>query len=192
MSEPPVQTRQLTRAEYDGLIEAGFFQPEDRVELLGGVLVVKEPQGGPHYTATRLVEEALRRVFGAGWDVRGQGPVALDDESEPEPDVAVVRGSIRDYRDHHPALPVLIVEIAYSSLDRDRGRKGSLYARAGLAEYWILDLVGRRLEVYRGPGADAAAAFGWRYRDLTILTADASVTPLAAPGQSIRVADLLP
>ena len=92
-----------------------------------------------------------------------QGPVALDDESEPEPDVAVVPGQWDDYSDAHPARPVLVVEVADSRLSFDQKHKGSLYARAHLADYWILNLVDRVLEVYRQPAPSITAAFGWDY-----------------------------
>ena len=190
--EYPLRTRQWTRAEYDRLIEIGVFPPGDPVELLGGELIVAEPQSSPHYTAIRLVEDALRRAFGADWQIRTQGPIALDDESEPEPDVAVAAGSVRDYSREHPARPVLVVEVSVSSLPLDRSHKGSLYARAGLADYWIVNLVSRVLEVYREPVADAAAAFGWRYGSTRTLGADAAVAPLAAPDTLVPVADLLP
>jgi hypothetical protein len=102
----PVRTHRWTRAAYDRLIEVGVFQPGDPVELLGGELVVAEPQSSPHYTAICLVEEALRASFGTGWVIRTQGPIALDDESEPEPDIAVAQGGVRDYSREHPAHPV--------------------------------------------------------------------------------------
>jgi len=190
--DSPVRTRQWTRAEYDRLIEIGVFRPGDPVELLGGELVVAEPQSSPHYTAIGLVEEALHAAFGAGWLIRQQGPIALDDQSEPEPDVAVARGTLRDYSHEHPARPVLVVEVAVSSLALDRQHKGSLYARAGLEDYWILNLVDRVLEVYRQPVADTAAAFGWRYGSRQTLEADGTIAPLAALDAAVRVADLLP
>jgi Uma2 family endonuclease len=123
--------------------------------------------------------------------VRGQGPLALDEESEPEPDLAVVPGSFRDYRSAHPSRPALVVEVAESSLLLDREHKGSLYARAGLADYWIVNLSERRLEIYREPAPDAGAAFGWRYRSVIVPEADAWVSPLARPSARVRVADLL-
>ena len=187
-----IQTHRWTRAEYDRLIEVGVFQPRDPVELLGGQLVVAEPQSGPHYTAIGLIEDALRAALGPGWLVRSQGPIALDDESEPEPDIAVVPGTRRDYGPDHPSRPVLVVEVAASSFYLDRKHKGSLYARAGLIDYWILDLAHRRLEVYRDPGPDAAAPFGWRYTAVEHVGADATVAPLAAPDAHVRVSDLLP
>jgi Uma2 family endonuclease len=192
MTTYPVRTRRWTRAEYDRLIEVGFFQPGEPVELLGGELIVGEPQGSRHYTTICLVEEILRAAFGPGWVIRAQGPVALDDESEPEPDLAVVRGSVRDYSGEHPSRPVLVVEVSESSLSLDRERKGSLYARAGLDEYWIVNLVDRTLEIYRHPVADPSAPFGWRYGSREVLGADASATPLAAPGASVAVGALLP
>jgi Uma2 family endonuclease len=163
-----------------------------RVELLGGQLIVAEPQGSDHFAALRAVEEALRAAFGPGWEVRGQGPLALDDESEPEPDVAVVPGSFRDYRHHHPSRAVLVVEVSEASLALDREHKGSLYARAGVADYWIVNLVDRGLEVRRDPVEDPTASFGWRYRAVTRLGRARSIAPLVLPDASIRVSDLLP
>jgi Uma2 family endonuclease len=185
-------TKRWTRLEYDRLIENGVFGPEDRIELLGGALVVREPQGSPHAMGIRMAEEALRRVFAAGWDVRGQLPVALDDDSEPEPDISVVPGSFRDYRHGHPPRAVLIVEVAESSLSLDRALKGSLYARARVPEYWIVNLVDRALEVHRDPVADAAARYGWRYTTVATLRPGDTVTPLSAPDSPISVGDLLP
>jgi len=185
------QTRRWKRIEYERLIESGFFQPGDPVELVGGQLIVAEPQGSAHFAAIRAVEETLRAAFGPGWEVRTQGPLALDEESEPEPDVAVVPGSFRDYLGGHPSRPALVVEASESSLALDREHKGSLYARAGIADYWIVNLVDGALEVYRGPSPDPAATFGWRYGSTEALGREASVSPLSLPGVQLRVADLL-
>ncbi len=143
-------------------------------------------------TAIGLTDEALRAAFGSGWHVRSQGPIALDDESEPEPDIAVVSGSRRDYAAAHPTQPVLLVEVADSSLSFDRRRKGSLYARARVPEYWIVNLIDRVLEVHRNPQPAAGAVFGWRYAQIRRLSPDETVTPLGAPEARILVADLLP
>jgi Uma2 family endonuclease len=191
MAAHDVKTRRWTRAEYERLIELGIFAPEERIELIGGDLMVAEPQSAWHYTAIRKVARTLGTVFGPEWDVRTQGPMALDDESEPEPDVAVVSGAIEDYRDAHPSRSVLMVEVSESSLRTDRKRKGSLYARAGLTDYWVLNLVDRVLEVYRQPIPDEAALFGWRYAQCDVLRVGAAVTPLAASSVRIEVADLL-
>jgi Uma2 family endonuclease len=187
-----VHARKWTRAEYDRLVDAEILGPEDRIELLGGAMICKEPQDSPHATGIRLVQRALSGVFGPGWDVRPHMPVALDNESEPEPDVAVVPGDARDYRDAHPARPALVVEVALSRLRFDREHKGSLYARAGLGDYWIVNIPDRRLEVYRGPLPDAAAPFGWRYGTALTLGPEERVAPLAAAGAAVLVADLLP
>ncbi len=187
-----LRTRRWKRVEYERLIEAGFFQPGDRVELLDGQMIVAEPQGSRHFTAIMVAEEALRAAFGAGWHVRTQGPLALDDESEPEPDLAVVRGSVRRYTAAHPSDPVLVVEVAEASLLLDRDYKGSLYARAGIADYWIVNVVDGLVEVHREPAEDATAAFAWRYRSVEVQTRDAFVAPLARPDVPVRVADLLP
>jgi Uma2 family endonuclease len=192
MARVEIKTRRWKRVEYERLIESGFFQPGDPIELVGGQLIVAEPQGSYHFSAVQAAEEAIRTAFGQGWQVRGQGPIALDEESEPEPDVAVVPGSFRDYVAGHPSRPVLVIEVSESSLALDREYKGSLYARAGLADYWIVNLVDRVLEVYRGPVADPAAAFGWRYRSVVMMVLEAAVSPLAVPGATIRVADLFP
>jgi Uma2 family endonuclease len=131
-------------------------------------------------------------AFGPGWEVRTEGPIGLDDDSEPEPDVAVVPGGPDDYSRAHPSRPALTVEVAESSLAVDRGHKGSLYARAGVGDYWVLNLVDRFLEVYREPAPDSAAPFGWRYARREVFDASACVTPLAAPESSIPVSRLLP
>jgi hypothetical protein len=191
MDHAAINARRWKRIEYDRLIESGFFRSGDRVELLGGQLIVAEPQGSRHFAALRAAEEALRAAFGRGAEVRGRGPLALDDESEPEPDLAVVPGSFRDYQTAHPSRPVLVVEISETGLAFDREHKGSLYARAGLADYWILNLPERALEVYRDPEPDPAAPLGWRYRSVTVLGPGASIAPLALPGRRIAVANLL-
>ncbi len=187
------RTRRWTRAEYDRLIDTGVFQPGERLELLAGQLVVREPQGTPHATGIRLVTRALREVFGQdGWMVDMQLPVALDEESEPEPDVTVTAGSPRDFLPSHPARPVLVVEVAESSLALDREEKGSLYARARVPEYWILNLRDRLLEVHREPHPDPSSPHGWSYRSHQSLAAGEHVTPSAAPTARIAVANLLP
>jgi Uma2 family endonuclease len=191
MSEPAVRTRRWSRVEYDKLIETGFLGPGDKIELLGGQLCVSEPQNSPHARAISLGLEAIQRALAPGWHVRVQLPIALDDESEPEPDLAVVSGGPRDYADH-PSRPALVVEIADSSLALDREHKGSLYARARLPEYWIVNLEDRVLEVHREPAPDAEAQYGWAFRVALTLGPDEHVTPLAAPSARILVADFLP
>jgi len=191
VAQAPLTLRRWTRAEYDRLVQLGVFEGEP-LELIGGELVVAEPQYPYHSSGISVAEYAIRAVLPLGWMVRTQAPVSLDDESEPEPDLVVVPGSPRDYRREHPARPVLAVEVAESSLAFDRKRKGSLYARAGLADYWIVNLVDRILEVYRDPAPDRSAIYGWGYGSVTTLAPPAVVTLLAFPSVEIAVADLLP
>jgi len=137
-----------------------------------------------------LTAKALERAFGKGWFIQTQSPIILDDRSEPEPDVCVVRGSPRDYVMAHPSHPELIVEVAQSGLHLARGRKAAAYARAGIADYWILNLVDRVLEVYREP--TGLASRRWGYASIESRRADAMMSSLAPLGASIGVADLLP
>ena len=181
-----------TRSQYARLIDRGVLDEDTPIELLDGLLIVKEPQSSPHRTAVLLVAKALERAFGEGWFVQVQSPIGLDDRSEPEPDISVVRGSPRDYTYAHPARPALIVEVALSGLGIARGRKATAYARGGIADYWIVNLVDRVLEVHREPARPGPAQRRWGYAAVDALGADAIVVPLAAPGAPIAVADLLP
>jgi Uma2 family endonuclease len=189
--EPEPTTRRWRRVEYDRLVGLGMFVGE-RLELLDGRLVVREPQGSPHAAIVTHIGRVLATAVGAGWHARLHAPLALDEESEPEPDVAVVSGEPRDYVAAHPATSALVVEVADSSLRLDRRLKGSLYARARLPEYWIVNLVDGAIEVHRDPQPATGAARGWAYRSVEILRPPAIVAPLVAPGARIPVRDLLP
>ena len=191
VGEPTIRTRRWTRREYDRLIELGVLHEDEPIELLAGRLVVREPQRTPHAMATQLAAETLRTAFGAGWSVRVQLPLALDAESEPEPDVAVVRGTPRDYPREHPTAPVLVVEIAHDSLRADRTLKARLYARANVGDYWSVNLVDHVLEVHRSPTAPRPGRRA-AYVDVRRLHPSESIAPLAAPAAQIVVADLLP
>jgi Uma2 family endonuclease len=191
MTEPQLTLKRWKRAQYDRCVELGAFD-NDPVELIDGQLVVAEPKGTYHTSALSMAEYALRAVLPAGWIVRTQAPLSLDDESEPEPDLAVVPGRPADYRHAHPARPMLVIEVAESSLAFDREHKGSLYARAEIQDYWIVDLVDRVLEIYRDPGPDVSAIYGWRYRSITTLAPPDVVVPLAFPEARVALADLLP
>jgi len=181
---PLSKTRRWTRVEYERLIELGVFQPGERLELLDGLLVVREPHGSRHAAAIRRVLAALRRALGDAWQIDSQLPIALDADSEPEPDVAVVPHERGAYRDAHPSRPALIVEVADS--------KASLYARARVPEYWIVDLVHDAIDVHREPEPAPGVSHGWRYRSVETLRVPAAVTPLVTPDHPIPVADLLP
>ena len=148
----------LSRVEYDRAARAGAFEPDAKLELIDGNLHAMTPEGTAHTTGMHLVADCLRQVFGSGFFVRIQNPLAVDDYSEPEPDVAVVTGTVRDYRDAHPTSAVLVVEVSDESLHHDRTVKQRLYARARIPEYWILAIPDARLEVYRDRVKTATAA----------------------------------
>ena len=174
------------------MVKKGIFDSDDKVELLDGLLVVKEPQSSLHSSALLAAHAALVRAFGRGYTVRPGLPVALDDYSEPEPDLAVVPGGPWTHRKGHPAKPLLAVEVALSSRSRVRLLKGGLYARAGITDYWVVNLMDEVLEVYRQPSKAPSRRFGWKYGSVKLLKRGATVTPLATPRAKIRVADLLP
>jgi len=180
------------REQYDRLIQQGVLHENEPVELVGGQLMVSEPQGSQHAVAVSLAARALGQAFGSGWYVMTQLPVALDEESEPEPDATVVAGDPRDYRQQHPSRPALVVEVSESSLLFDRQHKGSLYARAGVSDYWIVNLIDRVLEVHRVPIPAPGAPFGWAFREMQQLGSGRSSSPLAVPSDRVAVADLLP
>jgi Uma2 family endonuclease len=164
---------------------AGCFGADERVELIEGVVYDMSPQSSFHASAVTGVQEALRPVFSQGYTLRIQMPLGLAADSAPEPDVAVVTGSRHDYRTAHPTSAILVVEVADASLAHDRLRKALLYARAGIPEYWIVDLVRGALEVHRSPSPEG-------YRSRTVLGSSDTVSPLARPEISLRVVDLLP
>src|SRR5438046_10339118 len=150
-----------SRREYARLIDHHFLDEDDPIELLDGLLLVKEPQHSAHRTAVLLVAKAVERAFGEGWFVQTQSPIVLGARSEPEPDVCVVRGSPRDYVDAHPTPPALGVVVARSGLRLARGRKAAAYARARIADYWIVNLVDRVLEAHREPARPGPARRHW-------------------------------
>lgn len=187
--EAPVH--QWTRSEYYKMAEAGFFAGK-HVELIEGQVIDMSLMGSLHRTSVLLTGEALRQIFHEGYFVSTQCPMDFGDISEPEPDVTVIAGQVRDYTDAHPATAVLIVEVADTSLRYDRTVKASLYARAGIAEYWLLNLQERQLEVYRTPQADPTQVFAYGYAEVRTYHAAESVVPLALPQVPVAVAALLP
>ncbi len=166
MRDQGLGTRQLTRVEYEHLIETGFFEP-----------------------TVSLVADALRAAFGSGWYITIQLPLALDDESEP--DVAVVPGTAREYWDAHPSRPVLVVEVTDSSVALDREHKTSLYARSGVPDCWIVSINEGALEIHRQPVPAPDAPYRWGYAEVQRLGRGATVSPAVIPTDAIRVADLL-
>jgi Uma2 family endonuclease len=185
------EDRRWSRAEYYKMAELGLFHGQ-RVELIEGRIVEMPALTPPHSTATKKTERSLEAAFGPGFHARIQGPLSLGTSSDPEPDVAIVPGEARDYLAGHPTSALLVVEVSESTLRYDQEDKGSLYAAAGLQDYWIVNLVDRQLEVYRNPIPAPAEPHGHVYDDVVFLGPSDVVTPLAAPHARIAVADLLP
>lgn len=185
-----LQAQRWTKTEYYQMAELGLFD-ELRVELIDGEVFHRPSPGPRECVSLACVDKALRLPFGEGFWNRLQSPLDLGPASEPQPDLAVVPGKPRDYKDH-PTTALLVVEVSESSLVYDRNRKASLYARSNLADYWIVNLVDRQLEVHRNPVADASQPHGFRYANVTVFGPSDSVSPLAAPSAQVAVADLLP
>lgn len=180
-----VEAHHWTREEYERLVEAGAFEGW-KIELVEGVLYDMMAQGPAHSSAVRkLLRELLAVASDKGLDVRPQMPLAVSDDSLPEPDIAVVPADPDDYARSNPDEAVLVVEVAQSSLDYDRSVKQRAYSLAGIPEYWILNLASWQLEVYRDPAGD-------RYGSRIVLTLADEVSPRFAPEASIRISKLLP
>lgn len=142
--------------QYHAMIRAGILTEDDPVELLEGWLVTTMPKNPPHSVVTQLTREALAPILPSGWYVDAQEPITTAD-SEPEPDVVVVRGDRRQYLNRHPGPQdvALVIEVADSTLQRDRVLKKRLYAAAGIPVYWIVNLLDNQCEVYTEPSGPA-------------------------------------
>jgi Uma2 family endonuclease len=160
----------LSVTHYHSMIASGILTEDDQIELLEGLLIAKMPKNPQHSLSTKLLRDALEKIVPVGWYVDSQEPITLDD-SEPEPDVMVVCGSVRDYSDRHPAAKdlELVIEVSSSTLERDRTLKQRIYARAGIPIYWILNLGDRQLEVYTQPTES-------RYEQCQVITDTESVS----------------
>lgn len=185
------QVRAWTRHDYHTMAQAGLFK-QQRVELIEGSVIEMSPMGSVHATTVALAGYALEAAFGAGYFVRWQMPLALGEFSEPEPDIAVIAGAIRDYTLVHPATAALLVEVADTSLSYDRTDKANLYAKAQIKDYWIINLVDQQLEVYRDPQPNPTARYQHAYTTHQVLTKIDQVAPLAQPHAIVAVTDLLP
>ena len=179
-------------ALYEELIESESLGPEDRIELIHGVLVRKMSTNAPHSFTTFELATIFVALVGNKWAVRSQSPVVISNDSVPEPDVAIAVGVRRDYNSVKPtaAQMVLVVEVSETSLAFDLGVKLALYAAAKIPEYWVVDLAARRLHVFTLPRGGKKPG----YRRTMVLEADAEV-PLTLRGEafgSIRVTEFLP
>ena len=187
VAEP--RRRRWTREEYYRVADLGLFRGQ-RVELIGGEIVQMPPQRDTHVIGVSLAAKAAAAAFGPGFRVRTQAPLNLDRYDDLEPDLSVVTGSERDYLgSDNRSDALLVAEVSDTTLAFDRGRKARRYARAGIADYWVLNLPDRRLEVYRDPTRRGRR---YAYASVTVFGEADAVAPLAVPKASIRVADLLP
>ncbi len=152
-----------TRESYYRLADSNVLNGE-RVELVGGELIYRSPQKHPHAYVVGVLTGLLVGLYGKTHVVRVQLPLDLSNESQPEPDFAVVTKALHRTSRPHPATADLVIEVSYTSLAYDRDEKGALYATAGIPEYWIVNLVDGQIEVSRNPGPDSLAAFGARYQ----------------------------
>ncbi len=186
---PPEEVFRITVDRYEQMLERGALSEDDRIELLNGVLVTKMPKNPMHSTVTGRCYRALDGLIPPQWHVRKEEPVRIPGYDEPEPDLAVVRGGGDAYEHLHP-LPgdiALIVEVADSSLTRERGEKADIYARAGVPLYWIINLVDRQVEVFSHP-------VGGVYPPATVLRGSDPIELIIADQAVGRIAasDLIP
>lgn len=186
--------RRFTVEEYHRMADSGVLRPDERVELLRGIVHMMSPIGAPPSTSVELIYRQFLKLLPAGFDVSSQRDILFAD-SVPQPDVCVLRGSIRDYAVQKPRASdlVLVIEVAETTLVEDRGVKSNLYAEAGIPEYWIVNLVDKTLEVHRRPVA-ATGEQAARYEAVESFGIEASVAVTIDASQvgSIAVRDILP
>ncbi len=181
-----VLRRRFTLDEYHRMGEAGIFTEDDRVELIDGEVVQMTPIGPRHASCVARLTRLLVRAVGDRAIVWAQNPARVPPDSEPQPDVALLAPRPDFYGSAHPGPNdmLLIIEVSESSLDYDRGVKRSLYARAAIAEFWIVDLKGQAIEICREPA-------GPQYRGTRRAQRGDTLSPQAFPDVTIRVDDIL-
>jgi Uma2 family endonuclease len=189
---PEVPIWRLTVTQYHQMIEAGILTEDDPVELLEGWLVTKMPKNPPHSISTQLTRDVLAKIIPEGWFVTDQEPITTL-TSEPEPDVTVVKGQRRDFRDHHPSPNdvAIVIEVSDSTLQRDRTLKLRLYAKVRIPVYWIINLLERQIEVYSAPTGEGTKAHYEHQHNY----GEGDMVPIMLDGQEIAqivVAHLLP
>jgi Uma2 family endonuclease len=177
--------RRITVGEYHRMIEAGILGENEHVQLLSGTLVAMTPQGRPHARVVQRLNRLLVRAIGDDLEVLTQLPLTLLDESEPEPDLAVVRAEDAQSGEHHPRTALLVVEVAGDSLRLDRQSKAALYAQAGIPEYWIANLAEATVEVHREPDPATGS-----YRARAVVPSGETLVAAAVRGLVIDVGAL--
>lgn len=188
-----VKPYRLTVPQFLEMIDAGIFERDGRVELIGGKLIRMMVEGNPHDNCLSALSEELRAITPAGWIVREDKSLQLDDSSRPEPDIAVVQGPRSKFWDRAPHAneTAMVAEVAESSYTIDRGLKWRSYAAAGLPIYWIANLPARRIEVHSGPSGKGKSA-GYA---TSIIYQESDHVPVVIDGREvgrIAVRDILP
>lgn len=188
-TETTINLRLWTVEEYHRMAEAGIFDEDERVELLEGKIIWMSAIGTAHRSAVGRTNKYLQKLLGdnnKAW-ISIQDPIRLDDYSEPEPDIAVVKIDPLDYADHHPTPNevYLVIEVADTTFKKDCETKGKVYAAAGIIDYWVLDVINRQLHVFREPGENG-------YISEVILKENDSISLLNFANLKINVLDILP
>jgi Uma2 family endonuclease len=188
-SSSSIHLKYWTVQEYHQMSDLGILDPTQRTELIAGQIVIMTSKGTPHVLALRLLATAIENALGdrSAVFVSTQDPIRLDNFSEPEPDLALVKGTILDYAQAHPGAEdiYLVVEVADSTLKQDCEVKDKLYARSSIAEYWVIDIKNRQVHIFRDPTPTG-------YGSQLILTETHSVSPLAFPEAIFSIASILP
>jgi Uma2 family endonuclease len=187
MSEQVEARSGYTVDGYFELVKQGSLQPDDQVELLDGTIVAEPPRDPEHAASTSQIDRVLRGVIGRRAAIRVQLPLVLGPYSAPEPDVAVVPGDEADYSRSHPATALLVVEVAGTTLPKDRLSKSRIYASAGICEYWLVNLQDDCVEVFRQPTPAAHC-----YSATLVADRGDRLSLVAFPDANVAVADLLP
>ena len=177
--------RRFTREEYHRMAEVGILKPTDRVELIRGEIVEMSPPGRRHIAFVINLTRLLVLRLGDRAVVSVQNPVALTEDTEPQPDLAICRNRVVPYKEREPYGEdvVLLIEVADTSLRYDRSTKLRLYAAAGVPEYWLVDCPAESVEVFRTPGVEG-------YRDVSRVAGDRTVTLAAFPDVALRIAEI--
>ena len=187
-TETPVKLRLWTVEEYHRMAEVGILQPEKPVELIAGQIIEKmSPQRSSHAAAITRTNRVLVNLLGEEILIRLQLPIQLNDHSEPEPDIALVRVDPLDYAAHHPTASdvYLIIEVADTTLKTDLQIKAKDYAQSGIPDYWVLNINSRQLHVFREPTQQG-------YQSEVILSEDESISPLQFPDCVVAICEILP
>jgi Uma2 family endonuclease len=178
--------RLITVKEFHQMFEAGILDSDERVELIAGQIIQMAAKGTPHTAIVTCTWKLLEDLSSADILIRSQEPIHLNDRSEFEPDIALVKSDPRFYVDHHP-IPsevYLIIEVADATLKKDCEIKAIAYAQAGIADYWVLDINANQLHVFREPSQDG-------YQVHEVLSEDRSLSLLAFPTVSVTVQQML-